>query len=186
VEGGVGQFGGTGGTGGGFIGIYENCFEIDPNFSAGGDHPWQPLPNSICINNGTPDTTGLFLPENDFAGNNRIMNYYIDIGAYETLVITSEEEFNSPAEITNVFPNPFQSEVSITITLNEPQDVRIWILDIKGQEITELENSFLASGSFHYQWSPGNSPGMNCRDGIYYLNIEKGPIVETRKLLHIN
>jgi len=39
--------------------------------------------NSQCINTGTPDTTGLHLPLVDLAGNPRIYNNRIDIGAYE-------------------------------------------------------------------------------------------------------
>ena len=54
---------------------------------------------------------------------------------------------------TNVFPNPFKSEVNITFTLQDPQYVRIWIMDSKGQVVDELENSLLLSGSFYYQWS---------------------------------
>jgi len=41
------------------------------------------LSNSICINSGTPDTTGLFLSKVDLAGNPRIYDNRIDIGAYE-------------------------------------------------------------------------------------------------------
>jgi len=184
VEDGAEQFGGTGG-GGGFIGVYENCYEIDPLFTGTGQHPYQPSPNSICINNGTPDTSGLYLPEYDFAGNNRIMNYYLDIGAYETLVITSNPEFNSNTEGIFVFPNPFESEVNITFKLMEPHAIRVWIMDSKGRMVNELENSVLVSGSYQYHWAVGNSPGMTGRDGIYFLNIKKGTSIETRKLLHI-
>jgi predicted outer membrane repeat protein len=184
LEGGAEQFGGTGG-GGGFIGVYVNCYEIDPLFTGSGQHPYQPLQNSICINNGTPDTTGLFLPEYDFGGNNRIMNYYIDIGAYETLVITSEEELFSQNDVTNVFPNPFRSEVNITFTFKEPQNIIIWIVNTKGQVVEELENSFLTSGSYQYDWSPGDNQGINCSTGIYYLKIKKDKIVETKKIICI-
>lgn len=186
VEGGVEQFGGTGGGSGGFIGVYQNCYEADPNFSGAGEHPFQPQQNSICINNGTPDTTGLYLPFQDIAGTTRILNFFVDIGAYETLVITSVENVVSPCEEPLIYPNPFHAEVNIIITTNDPETVRIWITDINGRVVKNLENSFLLPGSHRYQWSVADSPGMNCKNAIYYLNIKRGDFIQTRKLMVIN
>lgn len=120
VEGGVELFGGTGGGGGGFIGIFENCIDSDPGFCGTGQNPWQPAQNSVCINHGTPDTTGLCLPETDFAGNNRFLNVHIDIGAYETQILTSETEIANESPVISVFPNP-ASEI---ITLSADQDIK--------------------------------------------------------------
>ncbi len=39
--------------------------------------------NSPAINHGSPDTTGLFLPELDLAGNPRLFGILIDMGTYE-------------------------------------------------------------------------------------------------------
>ncbi|MBN2485343.1 MAG: T9SS type A sorting domain-containing protein [Bacteroidales bacterium] len=41
--------------------------------------------DSYCVNAGTPDTTGLGLPEFDIEGNRRILNDTIDIGAFESI-----------------------------------------------------------------------------------------------------
>jgi predicted outer membrane repeat protein len=185
VEGGADQFGGTGG-GGGFIGVYENCYEIDPQFIGSGQHPYQPSPNSICINNGTPDTSGLYLPEYDFAGNNRIMNYYIDIGAYETLVITSDPEFNSNTEGIFVFPNPFESEVNISFFLSESQPVKIFIIDSNGSIITRSVNTNLISGHHQFHFTIHDKETAKNTDGLYYLIIRIGQKEQTLRLLHIN
>jgi hypothetical protein len=181
VEGGVGQFGGTGG---GFIGIYENCFEIDPNFSGVGNHPWQPLQNSICINNGTPDTTGLFLPETDFAGNARIMNYNVDIGAYETLVITSEMETSDKTGLSSVSPNPFRSEVNIEFYLDENTPVQITLCNSLGMVLRQLENAVLSPGHHQYKWNIGNKDSNEFADGLFIVKIVRGQKEETFKLLH--
>jgi hypothetical protein len=98
--------------------------------------------------------------------------------------ITNEVEFNIQEDITNVFPNPFNSEVNIAFTLQDPQYVRIWIIDSKGQVVDELENSLLLSGSWNYQWSPLDKHDIS-RNGTYFLNIIKGQKVETKKLLFI-
>jgi predicted outer membrane repeat protein len=184
VEGGVEQFGGTGGGSGGFIGIYENCYETDPNFTGSGDHPYQPLQNSICINNGTPDTTGLFLPETDFAGNARIMNYYVDIGAYETLVITSEMEKSDITGRTTVSPNPFSSEVKIDFCLDETTPVQIILLNAHGMVLRQLEKAVLSPGRHQYKWNIRSKDSNESADGFFILKIVRVQQEETFKLLH--
>ncbi len=76
-----------------FSGDFEDCFAGNPYFvrptmSAGNGEDasgtdWQLLDVSPCINTGTTDTTGLNLPGTDAAGNQRILNGRIEVGAYE-------------------------------------------------------------------------------------------------------
>jgi predicted outer membrane repeat protein len=185
MEGGLEQFGGTGGSGGGFIGIYENCFEADPNFTGNGLHPYQPLQNSICINHGTPDTTGLFIPDKDFAGNFRIMNSFIDIGAYETLVITGDNEMNLDENLIQIFPNPFGSEVNISFSIGEPQQVTITLLNAKGSLIKLIVNSHLTPGEHLYRIDNPDLDKNEYTAGMYYLQFSFGRKDITRKLIHL-
>ena len=55
----------------------------DPKFITLGQYPLQLGENSPCIDTGNPDTTGLNLPKFDQAGNERIYNNRIDMGAFE-------------------------------------------------------------------------------------------------------
>ncbi len=58
------------------VGVNYNALEAD----------WSIQSNSMCINRGTPDTTGLYLPEFDLAGNLRVFQGIeprTDIGSYE-------------------------------------------------------------------------------------------------------
>lgn len=48
---------------------------------------WSLYGNSRCVNAGKIDTTGLNLPDNDIAGNARIIENVIDLGAYERVEI---------------------------------------------------------------------------------------------------
>ena len=76
-----------------YLGTYENNIDSDPQFvspSSGAgisydsiNADWSLQATSPCINAGTPDTTGLNLPQTDIAGNPRIYDCVIDIGAYE-------------------------------------------------------------------------------------------------------
>jgi hypothetical protein len=66
-----------------FIGEYQNCIESNPLFSNTGDYDFTLIEGSPCINAGTPDTTGLMLPDFDLLMNPRIIHGIIDMGAYE-------------------------------------------------------------------------------------------------------
>ncbi|MCD4817743.1 MAG: choice-of-anchor D domain-containing protein, partial [Candidatus Cloacimonetes bacterium] len=79
IEGGMAAINGSG-----FIGDYENCIDADPQFTGSGDHPYDLLDISPCINTGDPAITTNDVGEFDLTGDHRIFNGIIDIGAYET------------------------------------------------------------------------------------------------------
>jgi hypothetical protein len=69
----------------------------DPRFDGNGFNPYSILETSPCINTGNTDTSGLTLPLYDLAGNFRINENIIDMGAYEFTGIVPVEmiSFNS-------------------------------------------------------------------------------------------
>ncbi len=66
-----------------YDGTYQNNIDVDPGFVGTGDHPYQLGDMSYCADAGHPDLSGLDIPDTDLAGNPRIHNNRIDIGAYE-------------------------------------------------------------------------------------------------------
>jgi predicted outer membrane repeat protein len=86
--------------------------ESDPALSPETGVPgWQ----SPCIEAGTPDTSGLFLPEQDLHGNYRIINERIDMGAfeYQLSLIVQSSKFKVQSEL-NICPNPAKDQVFIS------------------------------------------------------------------------
>ncbi|MDZ7741304.1 MAG: choice-of-anchor Q domain-containing protein [Bacteroidota bacterium] len=63
----------------------EGDVDAAPLFDSLGLHPYQLMQGSICIGAGTLDTAGFHLPPLDLAGNPRITDGSIDMGAYECL-----------------------------------------------------------------------------------------------------
>ncbi len=108
------QYGVDGIGGAGFEGDYIGCIETDPLFAGDGDHPYRLLGNSPAINAGDPDTDTSLLPEKDLAGNPRVVNGHIDIGAYEYQG-EAEEGF---AVAFNVFDHHGETVDHAIITLN--------------------------------------------------------------------
>ena len=62
----------------------NNIFGFDPQFFDSESGDYRIGFNSFAAQNGTPDTTGLNLPDYDLMGDERIVSNIVDIGAYES------------------------------------------------------------------------------------------------------
>ena len=67
----------------GTVNWLDGNIDADPLFVDAINENYHLSPSSPCIDAGTPDTTGLNLPDYDLNGNTRIVNGIIDMGAYE-------------------------------------------------------------------------------------------------------
>lgn len=129
-------------------------------------------------------TSGSYAYSMDFGTDNSV---YVTGGTTAKIEQNSQTtslfEFSKHEETLSVFPNPFQSEVNISFSLRNQGPVKIWITDIKGNVVTEVENSVLSSGIHTYHWNPGIRSGAGDSHGIYFLNMNKGQTLESRKLI---
>ena len=154
--------------GGGFKGegnIDRNPEFVNPSPGVGLDYEgdqydWTLSKNSPCINAGTPDTTDMYLPQYDMAGNLRIMHDTIDIGAFEyQLGINNIIDFRTRLKDFIVYPNPATHFVNISLTPNSNVN-KFEIYDITGKLILlkQLESSLttinvtdLSKGLYFYR-----------------------------------
>lgn len=114
IEGDTSNFEGSGAQQG-YHGIYLNNINQNPYFITSGDYPHMLLQSSECIDMGTPDAGFLNLPENDLRDIDRIIDGRIDMGAYEFDGTTSSKQDTLNVIKLLVYPNPFASEVIISI-----------------------------------------------------------------------
>jgi hypothetical protein len=151
----------------------------DPLFDLSGPHPYALMPNSPCIDTGTPDTTGLNLPPCDIMGCVRIWDgdgdgiAVIDMGAYEFgaplfVGIPQSEIENRKSEIT-VYPNPFHSSINIEFELLAKAQVTLQVYNHLGQMVAELANETREAGIHRISWDSSNLP-----TGLYYCRLVAG------------
>jgi len=93
IEGGPELFNGNGANQYSFDFYGNNNITENPYFILPEKFDYRLHPFSSSINNGTPDTTGLNLPEFDINGNVRITENRIDIGAFENSSFIDENVF---------------------------------------------------------------------------------------------
>ncbi len=155
-----------------YNGLYENNIEIEPQFILSGDHPYNLDFTSPCINAGNPDTIGLFIPEVDLAGNMRIVQDTIDIGAYENQ-LTSNITYSNKSGNILVFPNPATDKLTIRIPEKQFQKGWVTVNDIKGNPVLkiQIENPLQ---EYDLYFLPR---------GIYIMKITSGEFITTEKII---
>jgi hypothetical protein len=166
----------------------QGNIDEDPLFDLSGPHPYALLPNSPCIDTGTPDTTGLNLPPCDIMGCVRIWDgegdgiAVIDMGAYEFgaplfVGIPQSEIENRKSEIV-VYPNPFHSSITIEFELLAKVPVTLQVYNHLGQMVAELANETLEAGIHRLNWDSSNLP-----TGIYYFRLITTKKIHAAKII---
>ncbi len=153
----------------------------DPNFFDPNNGNFQLSPGSPCIDMGTPDTTGLSLPEYDLAGNPRITNGRIDMGAFEYNPgsdMTHTSVINLSYRMEQNYPNPFNPTTVLRYSLPRSGNVSLKIFNLAGKEIETLVNETKQAGEYEILWNAGNLPG-----GVYICQLRIEEFVKTRKLV---
>lgn len=115
-----------------YPGDYTDNIDADPLFSGIGKDPYSLSFESPCVDAGTVDTTGLFLPATDLAGFPRISFGIVDIGAYEY-----QHCIGFPGMPRNLqailFPNPATDKVEII--MQNPGKAKVLIYNSSGIQV---------------------------------------------------
>jgi photosystem II stability/assembly factor-like uncharacterized protein len=79
-------------------------------------------------------------------------------------------------------PNPFRAETAISYTLREPSQVSLTVYDIAGRKVRDLESGGKTSGEHSVRWDGRSDEGRVVASGTYFLLLEAGQTVTTRKV----
>ena len=171
IEGGVMGITNNNGT----VNLGDGIIYQDPLFFGSGDFPFSLSDGSPCIDEGNPDTTGLYLPCGDIIGNKRIWDgdgdgvAIIDIGAYEygSIAVGLKEPLvqNVKCNIQN-YPNPFVTSTLIEYKLQKSCKVEIKIYNQAGYLIEEVIKDEAQKGINKFTWQASNQPS-----GIYFIRL---------------
>ncbi|MCK4695519.1 MAG: hypothetical protein KAT74_07140, partial [Candidatus Cloacimonetes bacterium] len=153
---------------------------VDPSSGTGNDvigydADWSLLSSSVCINHGIVDTTGLNLPDTDYAGNPRIycgIDPRVDIGAYEYQ--------GEPDPIPGIMINPKLLDFGIhTInTTSEVKNISIWNIGFSSLEINNITASagFLIKRDNYPQFGSFITPFSVEPDSTEIINVIFEPL----------
>ena len=85
--------------------------------------------------------------------------------------------------ISGNYPNPFNPSTTIRYGLPEPRNVRMTIVNIKGQQIAELVSGWKDMGRHEVVWNGRNDDGSSLSSGIYFVVINDGTNFRTHKVM---
>ncbi|MBN1895259.1 CotH kinase family protein [bacterium] len=80
-------------------------------------------------------------------------------------------------------PNPFNPCTVIRYSIGQSGDVRLTLLNTKGQEIRTLNQTGQAPGDHQIQWDGRDDSGMRMPSGVYFCRMQAANHVEVRKML---
>jgi len=154
----------------------EGNLDEDPLWQNSGDFPYSLTSGSPCIDTGTLDLpAGIELPEFDLAGNPRIVNGIIDMGAYEYQDSVSVSD-NIQSSIFNIqlssYPNPFNPTTTIKLDLAESGKIELAIYNIKGQKVKTLMDAFSCKGHFEVVWRGTDENEKKVASGNYFAKLK--------------
>ncbi|MFZ4522275.1 MAG: right-handed parallel beta-helix repeat-containing protein [Bacteroidales bacterium] len=158
-----------------YTGIYQNNINSDPHFvsPSGGSGTgfngvpadWSLQDGSACINAGDPNGS---YPATDKAGNPRVANGVIDIGAFEYQWAMGINPVNT-SDALLIYPNPV---VDLLVVENQQKSL-IEILNVNGQVLTTINNDSLLT-IIHVG---------NLSSGVYLIKATTGDAVTFRKFV---
>ncbi|KQC05925.1 MAG: hypothetical protein APR54_01935 [Candidatus Cloacimonas sp. SDB] len=167
---------------------YAGTGNIDfpAQFVMNGSTPYYLQSDSPCINAGLNDLPwGQEFPATDLAGEQRIYDNIVDMGAYEWQgsFISNNDVVNFNPVLKN-YPNPFNAETIISFSLPETQEkTKLVICNIKGEKIFTLVKNNLPAGKHYIIWNGTDYNGKSVSSGIYFCKITDGNLTASRKMI---
>jgi Protein of unknown function (DUF1565) len=148
--------------------------DADPLWANTGYYPYMLSYGSPCINTGTLDLPDhIQLPETDLAGNPRVYDGQIDMGAYEfgPWVGIDYQKPMANSQKLKASPNPFCRETRIRYQNKEKGKQCIFVYDINGSRVATLMDITGQPGSGEIIWDGKNDYGRELPAGVYCVEF---------------
>jgi hypothetical protein len=81
------------------------------------------------------------------------------------------------------YPNPFNPVTIIMFDISRPSHVHLNLLDVGGHMVATVFDGELGSGTHRIQWNGKTSAGAEATSGVYFMRLEVGDVVASRKLV---
>ena len=80
-------------------------------------------------------------------------------------------------------PNPFSGSTTIDFFLPRPQHVKLGVYDVRGRKVSTIVSGMLQQGRHSLDWNGLGASGRPAAPGVYFLKMETGRRVLTRKIV---
>jgi hypothetical protein len=101
------------------------------------------------------------------------------VRAYDRGQDLNTAEVPSMLNLSEAFPNPFNSTTTIAFSLTEQQQVSLQVFDLSGRLVETLVDGLVEAGSFSAVWNADMQS-----TGVYYYHIQVGSFQQTILMLN--
>ena len=142
--------------------------DVAPDFVLGGSHPYALNKGSKCIDAGDHAAVAQWLQPLDLAGDDRLQDAEIDLGAYEGGRVSATPEA-APAQLSlRAAPNPFNPRTTLSFDLPEAAAVDLAIFDGRGRCVRRIDAGERTAGAWTLTWDGRDEAGRTLPAGLYH------------------
>ncbi|MFZ4582444.1 MAG: FlgD immunoglobulin-like domain containing protein [Paludibacter sp.] len=98
-------------------------------------------------------------------------------------MLTGVNSINLSDIKTSCYPNPFTNELTVSYTVKKHADVKLTILTLNGQTVTDLVNHSKSAGEYTTKWNGTNFEGVSMPNGVYLYRLQIGNEVASARIV---
>jgi len=104
------------------------------------------------------------------------------IGFHKTTVKTST--YNNVVRLElSAYPTPFNSNLNISLSLDEPAVVSVDVYDVSGKLVRHIYSGELGAGSYSFKWDGESESGKDVSSGVYLIRAAAENYVVERQVV---
>ncbi len=130
-----------------------------------------------------------FMPDDNTTGTNRWGIIIDDVRiTVDRLIINSIDDaalIPAKFELQPAYPNPFNAAVNIPYSIPDMGEVQLHIYDIMGHEVYGKTATHKTPGYYDIYWNGRSDQGKILTSGIYFIQLQYGQKIETRKIMFL-
>ena len=111
---------------------------------------------------------------------------WINEGANESSLNNFESKVREKRIKIMIYPNPFNSSVTIQYFLKKEEKLLLTLYDVKGKQVKILSNTIETAGVKSIKWDSKDRNGKRVPSGLYFVSLRVNNQKEIEKLLLIN
>jgi hypothetical protein len=90
-----------------------------------------------------------------------------------------------PRVLLQNFPNPFKTETTISVNMDEGGEAAVLVFDASGRLLRTLWQGYLISGPHDFVWDGKTEEGVDVQSGVFFYTLTTGNKREARRMLVI-